>query len=118
MQDKIRWGILAPGRIASSFAEGLKAAPDAALVAVGSRSLERARNFAAEYGAPRAWGSYEELALDPEVDAIYVSSPHVTHAEHTILALEHGKAVLCERKRDWKQNVVLIRTKIIIPIWL
>ena len=97
MADTIRWGILAPGKIARRFAEGLTALPDARLVAVGSRSEERAKAFGREFGAAKCYGSYEELVADPEVDAIYVSSLHTGHAGHSILALEAGKAVLCEK---------------------
>jgi predicted dehydrogenase len=97
MSEMTRWGILAPGRIARKFAEGLKAVPDARLEAVGSRDRERAEAFAREFGAARWHGSYEELVSDPGIDAIYVSSPHSLHAEHSILALEAGKAVLCEK---------------------
>jgi predicted dehydrogenase len=97
MQETIRWGILGPGGIARRFADGLKMLDDAALVAVGSRSRERAEAFAREYGARRAWGSYEELVRDPEVDAVYVATPHTVHAEHSLLALAEGKAVLCEK---------------------
>jgi dihydrodiol dehydrogenase / D-xylose 1-dehydrogenase (NADP) len=97
MTDKVQWGILAPGGIARKFAEGLSALADAELAAVGSRSLERAEAFGRKWGARRFYGSYEELVADPELDAVYVSSPHVGHAEHSILALEAGKAVLCEK---------------------
>jgi predicted dehydrogenase len=92
-----RWGILAPGRIAHKFAEGLTGLPDAELLAVGSRSLERAKEFGAKHGVRRAYGSYEELVNDPEVDAIYVANPHNYHKDATILCLEHGKPVLCEK---------------------
>jgi dihydrodiol dehydrogenase / D-xylose 1-dehydrogenase (NADP) len=91
------WGILGPGNIARRFATDLKNLPEAKLAAVGSRSVERASAFAAEFGADRAYGSYEELAADPDVDAIYVATPHPFHREHTLLCLEHGKAVLCEK---------------------
>lgn len=97
MSSKFRWGILAPGKIAHKFAAGVTALPDAELVAVGSRSLERAREFAGQHGIPRAYGSYAELARDPEIDAIYVASPNQLHAEHTSLCLEQGRAVLCEK---------------------
>ena len=97
MNDPIRWGILAPGRIARKFAEGLKEAEGAQLVGVGSRDLARAREFGARFGSPRAYGSYEELVADSEIDAVYVASPHPFHAEHSILALDAGKAVLCEK---------------------
>jgi predicted dehydrogenase len=95
--EKMRWGILGPGHIARSFARGLQEAHGARLVAVGSRSLDRAQTFAAEFGVERAWGSYRELAGDPGVDAVYVASPHALHEEHTILCLEAGKQVLCEK---------------------
>lgn len=94
---EVRWGILGPGRIARKFAEGLKAVDGARLVAVGSRDAARAGAFAAEFGAARAYGSYEQLAADPEVDAVYVASPHSGHCEHTLLCLNAGKAVLCEK---------------------
>lgn len=100
MEDNMaefRWGILAPGGIARKFATGLKALDDARAVAVGSRSLDRAKEFAAEYDVDRAYGSYEELARDPEVDAIYIATPHNYHKDTTILCLENGKAVLCEK---------------------
>ena len=94
--ETIRWGVLAPGRIAHSFAADLALVPDAELVATGSRSLERASAFAAEFGGA-AHGSYEDLVSDPQVDVVYVASPHALHDEHTRLALEAGKPVLCEK---------------------
>lgn len=97
MADTICWGILGPGSIAKKFAEGLRAVPGARLVAVGSRDAGRAKAFAEAHGAVRAHGSYEALAADPGVDVVYVASPHSGHAEHTLLCLNHGKAVLCEK---------------------
>ena len=94
--ETIRWGVLAPGRIAHSFAADLALVPDAELVATGSRSLERASEFAAEFGGA-AHGSYEDLVSDPQVDVVYVASPHALHDEHTRLALAAGKPVLCEK---------------------
>jgi predicted dehydrogenase len=94
--DTIRWGVLAPGRIARSFAEDLMVVPDAQLVATGSRSPERAAAFAAEFGG-RAHGSYTALAEDPEVDVVYVASPHALHDAQVRLLLEAGKPVLCEK---------------------
>ena len=93
----IRWGILACGKIAKKFAADLKLVGDGDLVAVASRDIERAKQFAAEYPAKYIFGSYEELVNCDEVDAIYVASPHSHHHEHTILCLNHGKAVLCEK---------------------
>jgi predicted dehydrogenase len=92
-----RWGILGSGNIAQQFARGLRHLQDAELVAVGSRTQESARAFAAEFGARRAHGSYEALAADPEVEVVYVATPHTLHAANTLLCLEAGKAVLCEK---------------------
>ncbi|MEO7351565.1 MAG: Gfo/Idh/MocA family oxidoreductase [Marmoricola sp.] len=94
--ETIRWGVLAPGRIAHKFAADLALVPDGELVATGSRSTERSAAFAAEFGGA-AYGSYEELIADPSVDVVYVASPHALHDEHVRLALEAGKAVLCEK---------------------
>jgi predicted dehydrogenase len=94
---KVRWGILGCGRIAGKFASDLRLLDDAELAAVGSRDLEKARGFASAHSAPNAYGSYESLAADPELDVIYVASPHAQHYEHTLLCLNHGKAVLCEK---------------------
>ncbi len=93
----IRWGILGTGRIAGDFARGLASLPDAALVAVGSRSQEAADAFGDRAGVVRRHPSYEALAADPEVDAIYVATPHPLHAENSLLCLRAGKAVLCEK---------------------
>lgn len=94
--DGLGWGILATGWIAQSFTKDLQ---DAGLriAAVGSRTAERAQAFAAEHGIPNAHGSWEELAADPAVDAIYVATPHPAHAEAARIALEHGKHVLVEK---------------------
>ncbi len=96
-QRPIRWGILGPGRIARAFATALKALPDALLAAVGSRSRERAGAFAREFGAASFHGDYESLARDPDVDVVYVATPHAFHRENTLLCLTSGKAVLCEK---------------------
>jgi predicted dehydrogenase len=97
MSDRIRWGILSTGSIAATFAEDLRLLPDAELAAVGSRSTESAERFAREHGAARAHGSWQALVEDPDVDAIYVATPHSAHYEATMLALRAGKAVLCEK---------------------
>ncbi len=93
----IGWGVLGPGAIAALFAQDLEGAPGARLAAVGSRSADKARAFAERFQAERSYGSYEELAGDPAVDVVYVATPHPFHKEHTLLCLEHGKAVLCEK---------------------
>ena len=95
--EKIRWGILGTGNIAHQFARGLTVVDDAELIAVGSRSKESADRFGDEFRVPHRHSSYEALANDPEVDAIYVSTPHPFHKANTILCLEGGKAVLCEK---------------------
>lgn len=94
--DTIRWGVLAPGRIARSLAADLAMVPDGRLAATGSRDAGRAAAFAADFGGA-AHGSYEDLVNDPNVDVVYVASPHVLHDEHTRLALVAGKHVLCEK---------------------
>ena len=95
-ETTVGWGVLAPGRIARSFATDLALVPDGTLAATGSRSLERATAFAEEFGGA-AYGSYEELLADDSVDVVYVASPHALHDEHTRMALAAGKAVLCEK---------------------
>jgi predicted dehydrogenase len=88
------WGILAPGNIAGKFVAELKTLESARVMAVGSRDLSRASAFARNHGIDRAYGSYEALVADPDIDVIYIASPHVFHAEHTKLCLGHKKAVL------------------------
>ncbi|MFI5493220.1 Gfo/Idh/MocA family protein [Actinoplanes sp. NPDC051859] len=92
-----RWGILGTGRIAGTFAADLRHAPGAELAAVGSRSLDTAKAFAAEHDAARAHGSYAELAANPDVDVIYVATPHTAHYDATMACLAAGKPVLCEK---------------------
>jgi predicted dehydrogenase len=93
----IRWGILATGGIAGSFTEELLTLPDAEVTAVGSRSDAAARRFAERHGIPSAHGSWAGLAADPEVDVVYVATPHSAHHAATTLCLEAGKHVLCEK---------------------
>ena len=97
MTEPIRWGILGTGNIAHQFARGLADTPDATLVAVGSRSIDTANTFADEFDIERRHPTYEELADDDGVDAVYVSTPHPFHRDNSILLLEHGKAVICEK---------------------
>lgn len=93
----VRWGILATGKIARSFVRDLHLVPGAEPVACGSRTLPAARAFAEEYGVARAYGSYAELARDPDVDVVYVATPHGRHVEDVTTCLNAGKAVLCEK---------------------
>jgi predicted dehydrogenase len=97
MDNKVRWGILGPGKIAGKFARALLEVEGAELAAVGSRNLERAVAFSSEFGFARAHGSYEELAADNGVDAVYIGTPHNRHRDDTILCLRAGKHVLCEK---------------------
>lgn len=97
MADKIRWGIISTGNIAGQFARGLTAVDDAELVAVASRTQEAADRFGEAYNVPRRYATYQALAADPEVDVVYVATPHPMHHDNTILCLEAGKAVLCEK---------------------
>ena len=94
-----RWGILATGRIARDFATNLHSVPGAVIAAVGSRSLGSAEAFAREHGqdGTRAHASYDDLVADPEVDVVYVASPHAVHLEHARLAFAGGRPVLCEK---------------------
>lgn len=94
----IRWGFMATGNIAKQWARCLRELPDEAeLTAVGSRTQSGADRFAAEFGVRHAFGSYAELAECPEVDAVYVASPHSHHLEHALAAIEAGKHVLVEK---------------------
>ncbi|WP_428657123.1 Gfo/Idh/MocA family protein [Runella sp.] len=92
-----RWGIIGPGRIAHKFAQDLMQVANAKLTAVASRDLGRAQLFAREYGATYTYGSYEEIINCPELDVVYIASPHIGHFEHTLLCLNAGIAVLCEK---------------------
>ena len=116
MIKTIRWGILGCGRIARKFAADLPYAGNAKLVAAASRDLPNAVEFAKEFQADKAYGSYEELVRDPNVDVIYVATPHSHHHEHTLLCLDHNKAVLCEKafavnSRQAGEMIALARAK-------
>ena len=92
----LRWGILGPGGIARAFASDLRTA-GLDLVAVGSRSADSAGSFASDFEVAHVHGSYDALVSDPDVDILYIATPHPFHAEQAILALEHGKHVLVEK---------------------
>ncbi|HEY2580188.1 MAG TPA: Gfo/Idh/MocA family oxidoreductase [Mucilaginibacter sp.] len=93
----IRWGILGAGRIARKFASDLKLVADAELIAIGSRGKQSADEFNKEFPVKYCHCSYLELAQNPEVDVIYIATPHNLHHENTLLCLQHNKAVLCEK---------------------
>ncbi len=97
MTQTYNWGILAPGNIAGKFVAELQEIKSAKVLAVGSRDLVRAKEVASAWQIERCYGSYEELVTDPDIDIVYIASPHAFHAAHTKLCLTHKKAVLCEK---------------------
>ncbi|TDS13487.1 putative dehydrogenase [Maribacter caenipelagi] len=110
----IKWGIVGAGNIAHSFSKDLALVSGGELVSVASRSLEKAKDFANEYGAPNAYGSYEELFNSNTVDVIYLATPHTSHADLSITAMKAGNAVLCEKpmgvnKREVEQMVAVAK---------
>ena len=93
----LRWGFLGPGRIAGTVAADLALVDGATPLAVASRSIDRARAFAGEFGFERAYGSYDELLVDPEVDVVYIATPHAQHHAVTSAVLAAGKPALVEK---------------------
>lgn len=104
----INWGIIGLGNIANKFAQDLLTIADAKLYAVASRSQDKADAFASEYQATKAYNSYEALATDSNIDAVYIATPHALHKENTLLCLENGIAVLCEKPFAMDANEVNI----------
>jgi predicted dehydrogenase len=114
MQQSVRWGILGTGKIARAFAAGLRDAPGAILQAVASRSSGSADAFGREFDIERRHASYQALADDPQIDVVYIATPHSMHAENAIMCLEAGKHVLCEKpftmnRREAEQVIALAR---------
>jgi predicted dehydrogenase len=97
MGAPLRWGIIGTGAIAHAFARDLRLGGDGVVVAVGSRSQESAEAFGDEFGVPGRHGSYEALVASPQVDVVYVATPHPTHRDNAMLALEHSKPALVEK---------------------
>ena len=97
MPKPFNWGIIGPGKIARKFVGDLLQIPDAKLHAVASRSEDRARSFASEFSVPHHFGSYEAILNCPDIDAIYIATPHVGHMEYSIQCLKAGIPVLCEK---------------------
>lgn len=95
--EVLKVGIMGTGRIASVLAETMVQMPEVCLYGAASRSLEKAEDFAARFSIKKAYGSYEELAADSEVQLIYIATPHSEHSRNARLCLEHGKHVLCEK---------------------
>lgn len=94
---KINWGILATGKIARKFASDISLVEDAQLLAVASRVMGRGKDFAKEFDIPKSYGSYQDLVSDADIDVVYIATPHVFHLENTLMCLEAGKHVLCEK---------------------
>ena len=97
MGEKVRWGIIGLGNIARNFVKDLALVNEAQIYAAASRNLEKANAFADEYNIPYAFGSYKELLECKEIDVVYIATPHTSHCELSIMAMEHGKHVLCEK---------------------
>lgn len=93
----IKWGIIGLGKIANKFAQDLQKVEHCQLHAVASRHQEKANSFAKQYNALKAYDDYESLAADPEIDAVYIATPHSLHKTYAILCLNYKKAVLCEK---------------------
>lgn len=116
MSKKIRFGVIGAGRIAGLFSEGLTVVEDAERYAIGSRTLEKAQAFAEKYGYEKAYGSYDELLQDPDVDVVYIATPIREHYANMKAALEAGKPVLCEKSltinaAEAEEVVALARSK-------
>ncbi len=112
----IRWGILGCGKIARKFAADIKFVKNAELVAIGAREQSTADSFAKDFPVKYKHDSYQSLVENPEVDAIYIATPHAFHHEHTLLCLNHNKAVLCEKAfamnyREAKEMIALAQEK-------
>ena len=95
--EKIRWGIVSAGTIANTFAADMVHVPNAEVAAVAARSQDSAAEFAGKYGVGKAYQGYEKLFSDPDIDAVYIGTPHTLHLENSADALRAGKAVLCEK---------------------
>ncbi len=115
MSAQVNWGVLGTGAIAKAFAHGLKQSNTGKLFAVGSRSQESADKFGNEHGVERRYGSYEALLADPQVQAVYVCTPHPLHAQWAIRAIEAGKHVLLEKPfavNQWEAMAVVDAAKV------
>ncbi len=116
MKEYYKWGIIGAGKISEKFAEGLKSSPKAECYAVASRDKEKAEAFASRYGFRKAYGSYEAMLNDPDVDIVYIATPNNLHYSNTIAALSAGKNVLCEKpfalnSQELAEMIKLARSK-------
>lgn len=113
-EKKYNWAILGCGKIAKKFAADLQLLPKANLYAAASRSLDKAENFAEEFGFTKSYDSYEKMVADKNVDIVYIATPHSFHLKHTTLCLNNKKAVLCEKafainKKEVSQMIALAK---------
>lgn len=97
MQKKLNWGIIGLGKIAQTFASDLILSKNSKLLGVASRDIENAQSFAEKLEAEKFYGNYQDLANDPDIDVVYIATPHVFHYEYTMMCLKAGKHVLCEK---------------------
>ena len=94
---KFKWGVIGTGRIARTFSEALNGCEDAILYAVASRTADKSKSFADKFGFEKSYGSYEELAMDDEIDCVYIATPMSSHYKDAMLCIKHKKNVLCEK---------------------
>lgn len=114
MMEKIRWGIIGTGNIAATFARALNSMEDSSLDGVASRNTNRAKEFAERFKIGKSYGSYEELAMDPDIDVIYIAVPHTEHKIMAELCIRNKKAVLCEKpfainSRDTEELIAMAK---------
>jgi predicted dehydrogenase len=112
IQIKIKWGIIGLGKIAHKFASELQLIPAAELYAVASRNLDKAQDFASTHNCPNAYGNYNAIFQDPNIDILYIATPNDSHAKISIMALQNNKHVLCEKPiaLHFKDAVQMIET--------
>ena len=116
MSGKYKWGVLGAGKMSAKFSIGLKLLENAELYSVGSQDPIRSERFARENGFSKSYGTYEDFASDPELDIVYIATPHTSHYENTLLCLNNGKHVICEKAfsmnyREVAEMVALAREK-------
>lgn len=97
MIRKIKWGIIGLGKIAHLFVNDLLLSKNSVLYAVASRDIKKSKAFSAKYNSEKHYGSYDDLVHDPDIDIVYVATPHALHFENTMMCLQNGKSVLCEK---------------------
>src|SRR5579862_7539905 len=97
MAKTLNWGILGSGQIARTFVSNLHHSTSGKALAIASRSKDRAESFGREFDVPKRYGSYTDLLIDPDVQAVYIATPHPEHREWAIRAAGAGKHVLCEK---------------------